>query len=99
MGMSGQQRLWERKDQQRLVIAGSVRGRNNRDVLFPVLALIRDRDGGRVVVHTRGPQFLAGSRIKRTESPIPCGANKDHTAGGNHWTAVTRGSNILLSRR
>ena len=47
------------------------------DVLFAVLALVRDRHGGGVFVQFGGPEFLAGFGVEGTESLVQSATDEE----------------------
>src|SRR5579863_3466872 len=63
--------------------AGISAGGEDRDVLLPVLSLVRDRHRLGGFHQVRGPEFRASPRVEGTEVRIERGGNEDQSAGGS----------------
>src|SRR5437773_7014624 len=88
---------------QRFVLVG-VRIRNAaaartgyRDILFPVLGLIRHRNGHCAVIELRDPQLFPGFRIERAETLVIGRADEYDAAGGCDRAAHVDAARVFLS--
>src|SRR5688572_26162239 len=87
--------LWQREHVQRLVVALSVRCRDDGDVLLAAPAHVRDRNRRDVVVETNGPEFLTGPGLEGAEVPVARRADEHQSTGGDDRAAVSWRADLL----